>query len=124
MMAEAASWLRSAGRTASAALAALAALATLAARHPPSTPRMGAVSQVPPGRTRWPASGSRTCCVRGPTGWTAVWELAGPVRVGEGITGTIRVRATKDIQRHRLLVALGISSTRRSTDYYGQPVRI
>jgi hypothetical protein len=25
-------------------------------------------------------------------------ELAGPVRVGEGITGTIRIRATKDIQ--------------------------
>ena len=44
-------------------------------------------------------------------------ELAGPVRVGEGITGTIRVRATKDIQARSAglrLVGVLIAEEQRS----------
>ncbi len=44
-------------------------------------------------------------------------ELAGPVRVGEGITGVVRVRATKDIQARSAgirLVGVFIAEERRS----------
>ena len=88
-----------------------------AARRRPSMAWTGAPWRVHPGRIHWRASRPRTCCARGPTGSRASIELTGATRVGEGITGTIRVRATKAIQARAAgirLVGMLIAEEQRS----------
>ena len=101
--------------------AASAIAATVAAHHRRSTPWMGTVWPGHQGRIHLVAIAAVDLLRSSTDGFDGGIELTGAARVGEGITGTIRVRARKDIQARSAairLVGVLIAEEQRSETHH------